>query len=212
MATLEEIVDHARLRLDDLAEPYLWSDEELIQYLNEAQREACVRAKLIQDKTTAAVCEIDLLDDEQWYDLHASVDEVYAAFYNGKKLCRMYEQDLTDLTRTGVPTHYIVAGTQIRVYPLNTVAADLKINVYRLPLVDMAANDDVPEIPAEHHYRLIDWAIRCCYLKRDSDAYDEKRADKHESLFTLAFGVRPDANVRRKRNDKRRDSVRFQPF
>jgi hypothetical protein len=212
MASLEELIEHARLRLDDVAEPYLWSDEELTQYLNEATREACVRAKFIQDKTTAAVCELSLLDNQQWYDLHASVIEVYAAFYNGKRLCRMNEQDLSDLTTTGVPMHYIVAGQQIRVYPLNTVAADLTIHVYRLPLEDMADDDDEPEIPVEQHYRLIDWAARCAYLKRDSDAYDEKRADKHEGLFTLAFGVRPDANVRRKRNEKRRDTVRFHSF
>lgn len=212
MATLEELIGHARLRLDDVAEPYLWSDEELTQYINEAEREACVRAKFIQDKTTLAVCKLSLLDNKEWYDLRPEVIEVYAAFYNGKRLHQMNEQDLSDLTRTGVPTHYIVAGQQIRVYPLNTEAAVLTINVYRLPLEDMADDSDEPEIPVEHHYRLIDWAARCAYLKRDSDAYDEKRADKHESLFTLAFGVRPDANVRRKRNDKRRDSVRFQPF
>jgi hypothetical protein len=34
--TFQELLDKARQRLDDTVEPYLWSDDELLDYLNQA--------------------------------------------------------------------------------------------------------------------------------------------------------------------------------
>ena len=47
-----------RQEADDQAVPYLWSDAEATDYANDAQNEACRRARLIVDSTTAAVCQI----------------------------------------------------------------------------------------------------------------------------------------------------------
>jgi len=44
--------------LDDVAEPYLWSDAELIRYIAQAQNEACERAHLLVDQSTPAICQI----------------------------------------------------------------------------------------------------------------------------------------------------------
>ena len=41
-------------RLDDVAPPYLWPDAELLRYLNYAEVQACRRAQLIIDWTTAS--------------------------------------------------------------------------------------------------------------------------------------------------------------
>lgn len=48
-----EIVDRLRERLDDVAAPQLWSTASLLAYANEAEQEACRRALLITDTTTA---------------------------------------------------------------------------------------------------------------------------------------------------------------
>jgi hypothetical protein len=52
--TGKELVGHLRESiLDDSAPPYLWSDTELLRYLNYAEVQACRRAHLIIDGSTA---------------------------------------------------------------------------------------------------------------------------------------------------------------
>lgn len=217
MATLLNIRTQLRERLDDLAQPYLWSDSELTSYLNEAEREAAVRALLIRDRSTANVCEIALADGDDWKDLHPSVLEIEYMYLihpvTSQKIpvVEMMEEELNSspsmLTAKGIPSRYIHVGQEIRLYPMPNGTMDLELIVRRLPLADMVDDGDEPEIPAEHHYRLIDWAARCAYMKRDSDAEDATRAAKHDTLFTESFGLRPDANVRRKRNQKQADTT-----
>ena len=50
---LSELRAKVRLRLRDTAKPYLVSDDEIDDSLNEAEREAAFRALLIRDKTSA---------------------------------------------------------------------------------------------------------------------------------------------------------------
>jgi hypothetical protein len=52
--TGQELITHMRESiLDDAAPPYLWQDPELLRYLNYAEVQACRRAHLIVDGTTA---------------------------------------------------------------------------------------------------------------------------------------------------------------
>lgn len=73
---LEQLITAARGALQDEKEPYLWSDELLVDYLNEGVQEACERAKLIEDATTEAVCRIPVVPGQASYALHPSVLEV----------------------------------------------------------------------------------------------------------------------------------------
>ena len=59
--TVAEFIERFRLEMADNAAPYLWSDEEIVAYLNEAVDEACIRASLIEDSTTPVVCVLPLV-------------------------------------------------------------------------------------------------------------------------------------------------------
>ena len=51
---LGTLIDQTRKLLDDVTvAPQLWSDDDIVVFLNEALRDACVRAKLIYDKTSS---------------------------------------------------------------------------------------------------------------------------------------------------------------
>lgn len=50
-----EIIATFRSRVDDVASPYLWSDLDAIGYLDDAHREAAIRARLIRDSSTPAI-------------------------------------------------------------------------------------------------------------------------------------------------------------
>ena len=58
---VEAFIGEFRRVMADTAVPYLWSDEEVVTYLNDAVKEACERALLIEDRITTAVCSVALV-------------------------------------------------------------------------------------------------------------------------------------------------------
>lgn len=213
--TLEQLITAARAALQDEQEPYLWSDEVLVGYLNEGVQEACERAKLIEDATTEAVCRIPVVPGQASYALHPSVLEVQRLAFNGRVMTETSIQDLDAHdhaweTRQGAPNRFIYeqptssAKPVIRLVPAPAIDGMLRLTVYRGALKPLVADVDTgkPEIAERFHIKLIDWVCRCAYLRPDPDGYDPNKAQTHEALFERNFGARPDANVQRKRRDK----------
>lgn len=221
--TLEDIIAEYRSQRTDEVVPHFWSDEEIRRYLNSAIDEACERALLIEDRTTVKCTQITLVADQADYTLHKSVIKTKRITYAGKKICEtsveaLDAEDPTWETRTGNPTQYVLTGkTGLRLVPIpttDTVATTSKIymTVYRTQLVSFTEDSDecsVPEIPEIYHLRLMPWLYRCGLMKTDADRFDPVEALKQEALFELAFGVRPDANVQRKRRDKQPPIVAY---
>jgi hypothetical protein len=216
--TLTELIAAFRIRADDIAQPQLWSDDEIKLYLNDATNEAAEHALLIQDETTPAVTQIDVTVGVSVYDLHpkiVAVDRVKLVGIRGtlKYRDRSYlDKNYPEWEyQTGDPSAYFIREGKLTLYPIPTRGISLSLVTYRLPLEPLVADDDVPEIHDRHHYRLLDWALRCAYLKRDSDVYDEKKAAEYEAFFIASFGIREDANVQRKQREKRDHVTTFNP-
>ena len=212
--TLEDfIAEFRRVRQDDQS-GYLWSDDEITSYVNEAINEACERALLIEDRTTTAVCTIGLTVGESSYPLHDSIIKVKRVTLDGTPLPetsieKMDEMDTFWENRSGTPTRYMLEGNMgIRFDRMPTAAEDASLTVYRTPLEPLAAATDVPEIKSLYHLRLMPWVYRCALLKQDSEVFDQSEAEKQEATFIRNFGERPDANVQRKRRDRRPPIVR----
>jgi hypothetical protein len=227
--TLAELRTALRQRLDDLASPQLWSDDELTAYLNEAQREAAERALLLYD-SSSSVTQLRVSAGTALYNVDPLVLRIDRAVLasNGNVLRRTTTDELDNEVchwlyidaygvasantpwelRTGQPRGYIEQIGSIRLVPIPTSDDLVKLSLWRVPLEDMADDGDEPEIPPRHHARLIDWGERCAYLKRDSDTYDANKAALAEARFTAFFGERPDANVQRKRQIRRVPIVR----
>lgn len=210
--TLDELRKELRTLLDDVAQPYLWEDTTLTAYLNEAEREACIRARLIYDEDgTLTQLSVGAGENTAALDpLILAVDRVYTVV-NGRSriLMRTTVDDLDDQlgsywkTTTGQPSRFYDEQTYLGVCPTPTVDTDLSLAVWRLPLEPMADNDDEPDIAERFHFQLLDWAAHLAFKRRDADAQDQQRAANHEARFTNSFGVRPDANVQRKRRLKK---------
>lgn len=212
-----------RDRVDDAAQPYLWSDAEVIGFLNEAVSEAAIRAQLIRDSTTTAVVQVAIVAATHTYALHASILDVHRA-----KLALASTPLETVSTEkmdadwpgwelaSGTPRYLVLdtsgATFSARLAPIPAANDTLHLIVHRLPIEPMGSDDDAPEIPAREHYRLIDWACRCAYLKQDAETFDQQRADRYEAAFIASFGLRQDANVRRKQANQRPKVVQFREF
>jgi hypothetical protein len=214
-----QFVAEFRAQMDDAAAGYLWRDEEIIGYLNSAVDEACERALLLEDRTSDACCLIDVEPGEASYPLHASVIQVKRLALGGRPLEHTSEEALDRQcpgweSRTGTPRAFFIVGErQLRLVPTPTTAATLTLTVYRKPLKAVPLdNFDTAkiELPEIYHARLMPWIYRCALIKPDSETVQRGKALEHEAVFERSFGARPDANLQRKRRDRRPPIVRMQ--
>ncbi|KJA11295.1 hypothetical protein RP29_06100 [Acidovorax temperans] len=214
--TVEELLAAFRSDLDDTLEAYLWSDQDLIRYLNDAVQEANERAFLTEDRTTDAVCSISVVPGLSTYSLHPSVLMVKRVTLDGRLLDESSVEALDAESpswesRTGRPRLFITeqaSGRQpeaIRLVPVPQTVGTLRLTVYRGALKPLSEDRGLekPEIPARFHEGLRHWVYRCAYLKHDTETMNREKALEHEAEFIRAFGERPDANVQRKRRDQR---------
>ncbi len=204
----KQLIELFRQRTDDLAKPYLWSDDEILAYLSEAEKDAAERAKLIRDSTTPTVSRIVIRAGIAEYKLHPLVTEIIRAKIKSQShpLSQTTVEELDNEVPawdalSGTPSHFIDNERTIRIFPKPATDDVLEITAFRLP-IDPITKDSYPEIHASTHFHLVDGAMRLAYLKPDSDAFDEKKAEAAEIRFAMKFGQRIDANVRRKQRDK----------
>jgi len=199
---LRELLELVRNELDDAAGKKLWSDEELIEYAVDAENEASIRARLIIDSSTTAVCNIAVTANNPVLPLDNRVVFIRRAklSLDDTKLGRAQMRDLDQAvvgweTETGTPSHFVTdyETGKIRLYPIPVVNDTLKMTVIRMPLVDMKAIDDTPEINARYHRNLRYWIMHRAYMKQDTETKDEKKAKENYDLFESIFGKRSSA-------------------
>lgn len=215
MATLADLIATFRTRADDRAVPQLWSDAEITGLANEAESEAAERSRCLKDSTTPAVCQVVLVPDQQEYPLDARVIDVADCRVRGIRGALGRAADEVVLYHCphapGIPQRYALYQTGAGLVlvldrpapdpdalPVPGYGGKLDLTVYRRPLNQLVDPEDVPEIPAPRHTDLIHGMLARAYETRDADASDTSRAATHEARFTLAFGEKIDANVRRK--------------
>lgn len=223
--TWAEIIDIFRERAEDTERPYLWSDDTLMRYGGEAERQACIRAHLLRDSSTTSICEIAVAASATSVTISPLVLEVLKATIDGKAqplvvttADQMDEDDEQWESRGDAdPTHLVIerigAGLKGRLYPTPVAAVTLRLRVIRLPLKTAYTDgDETPEVPVQCHEQLVDWMLYLGYLKTDAETFDKNAAADAAARFTASFGALPDVNVRRKQADKRPAVVHFNPF
>ena len=214
---VDDFIAAFRSDLADEATPVpLWSDGDIVRYLNDAVQEACERAKLIEDRLTPAVCTVTLEPNVSTYQLHASVFEIKRATLRGRPLDETSVEEMDDdcpgwENLKGLPRCFIfepasgIRSASLRLVRMPTQADTLALTVYRGALKPLSVDIGTakPEIAERYHERLKDWIYRCAYLKQDVDGFDKSKAIEYEAAFERSFGQRPDANVQRKQRDRR---------
>jgi len=212
-----DFVAEFRRVMNDEAQGQLWTDEEIIRYLNSAVEEACERAQLIEDRSSSQCCQLNLTPGQATYRLHPSVLHIKRMAFNGRPLLDTSEEELDTAepgweSRTGQPRAFFRVGVRdVRIVPIPQAVAVLNMTVYRLPLKPVPEDTfdgATIELPDIYHLRLMAWIYRCALLKNDSEVINPVKAAQFEAQFEQSFGKRPDANVQRKRRDKRPPVVR----
>lgn len=201
MYTLSELVHKFRHDQDDVVEPYLWSDEEVWGYLDEAEREFCYRVNAIPYEwaptysatdTTIAIPEyitrirnghndglvyLALFNDEEIEDFVSWLDTDYGE----ERWSASWTQDTAQY-----PTALITDRDfqTARLYPIPTADGTLHVRTFRLPLTRMTDGDQEPEITNEDWQRIYMYKARSlAYEKHDAETYDYDLAEKLEAKF-----------------------------
>lgn len=207
---LSELIRKFRVLAFDKEQPYLFSDEDITDWLNDGVKEAAIRGRLIHDSTTTGVCTIATTPNVSIYALHESLYEIDAIHWlsadnphqaNGLQL--VSQEDMADIwhdwrTRDhDTPEYAIQHDTNIRLVPAPRETGVIVLEGYRTPIAPMVLGTDRPEINIIHHEYLIQWALHKGFSVPDAETFDLNRAALAEQEFTSYFGERPDADLRR---------------
>jgi|GEM_PF-231260 len=197
--TLAELITEVRSQLDDPIETddtdTLWKDIELTRYINEAVREVAIRTSCLVDASTTAICQIDIIADTDSYSISPLILQV-CTLKLASNNCVLEKLDASDIIwhcvekREGTPNAYTLGKDIDKIWfdSLPTESDTANLVVYRLPLTDLSDDADVPEIPTQHHLKMLEWVKYLAYSKHDSEMYDPNLRDLAERNFFQYFG------------------------
>jgi len=171
-------------------------------YANEAEEEACRRAKLLVDSDIVELCRIAVAVGTAVYAYDPRIISIrrIKLASRTKPLGKFVYWELDERrpgweTRTGI-AEAIVTGMEsrkIRLDKIPTATDTLILTVARLPLNPMAKAADVPEIPVSYHRSLVLWMKHKVYNNTNSELFDKNRANVHLALFEQEFGTKSSA-------------------
>lgn len=195
--TLSDLREAVRRRLDDLAEPYGWADDDLDAWINEAIREAALRGRLNRGAVTVSV-----VAGTASYALAATVDYIHTAkMTTGSIPLTRTSRDELDAcmggwsTVTGTPTAFFVENRTLTLYPNPSANGTLTLVVDVIPSA-LTSDSQSPTLETQDHLPLLEWVIYRAGQQRDRDA-TIPNPEIHEAAFTRYFGPRPSARTRR---------------
>lgn len=193
----------ARFRSDvaDQARPYLWSDDEVIDYMNDAYRMFVRLTGGIADFTSSAT-QTPIVTGDPIGALDPSILRIMSAtrLSDGGVIKVVNSTDLPlsgridygsggtlKLDNTAGAVNYMVIGMQPNVARwIQVPAADdtAQLVVYRLPLNRITDFDQgLTEVDEDHHLHLIKWMRHLAYEKQDADTFDRVKSDEQEGKF-----------------------------
>lgn len=205
--TLADLIRRFRVLADDAVDDVKWKREDVIDWLNDAQAQACVRGRLLVAEGDPELCEIALTADESVYPLHRKLYEIidlriegldHASRTVALKTREWLNAERPDWRKESRPACIAIqTDTGLRLVGAVDTGELLVIEAYRLPLKDLVNHGDRPEIHEAHHEHLIQWALHKAFSVPDSEMFDPERSILAERAFTAYFGPLPDSGMRR---------------
>lgn len=161
--TLAELREACQHRIAEVTstffEPHMWR-----AWLNQAQTEFARETKIIQRRAITIT-----VPGQQSYPIDPDFFMVNVVRFGNHPVLKPitpYELESRPLDQ-GIPTHYLVVGRELLLWPTPSTAEELVAWYYATP-EDMVQDSDEPEIPRVYHPALIPGA---CYraLRADKD-------------------------------------------
>lgn len=205
--TLADLIRRFRTDSRDKVEPYFWADEEIADFLNDGQVQACKRGRLLREDELSAMCVVPLQPGQHTYRLHPKLYEIINLRIV-PSACRArtitlqsrewLDAELPDWRDYPRPACFAIQNeTTLRVVGSIEAGDKLVLEAYRLPLKDLCDKSDRPEIHEASHVELVQWALHRAFSIPDADTFDQQRAALAEQRFADYFGLPVDSDLRR---------------
>lgn len=192
-----DIVQQFRFEMADNKTPYLWSDQELYPFLDDAQNRFTRETDGIPDSRTVSVTQLAVTPSTDWYTTDPSILNIRSCYRadTGREIKLLtadqaMERRLQFLASKSGNVRFLVLGLDqhdARVWPFPNETVTLNLSVFRMPLTVITdAGTQTPEIDAQHHTYLLLWMKYRAYNKQDTETYDRLKAAEMKSDF-LAY-------------------------
>lgn len=185
-----ELYDAFRQDVVDLAKPYLWSDDEVFRYMNDAYVMFVRLTGGVAD-FTSDICAVDVTTGEATSTISPAIMRIMSATRrsDNKPVAVINSTDMNKLrssdygqakalvmdNRTG-NVNYMVQGLQpntVRWIMIPEVDDIVDLHVYRKPLSRITGSEqELTDVNEDHHIHLMDWMKHLAYKKPDSDTYN----------------------------------------
>lgn len=223
--TVNEIIALFRTETADIEVPYLWTEDEVVTYLNDAYFMLARFLGGVPD-ATSAVCTVAYAQAATNIPIDPSVIRIVRAFRasDGVEI-NVIENTDTPLVRDGAGNlallrvgsstgeiQYLVLGSDpqnAKLHPLPSTAGSVKLQLRRLPLVKLTPGTGTPvDVREEHHIHMIKWMKSMAYRKQDAETIDMDKAQLNEALFLqyCSQAVHEQERMRRKSRTSLRSS------
>lgn len=199
--TPSELLALFRREVDDLVEPYLWSDEDVYTYLNDAQDVFVRLIGGIADRRST-MTKVSYKTGDQFKKYDERILRIKGAFDEQNNILTVrnldnfesvYMEDDYGLRvnagledgRTGNIRYLItdVESNEFQFYPLPDHDGYIRLYVYRRPLEDITGAGSELEIPSYHHLNLLNWVKYRAYMKQDVESFDGTKATEFRAAF-----------------------------
>ncbi len=188
-----DLLQHFRYEVDDLEDPYLWSDDEVFEYMTDAERMFCRLTEGIEEARLPQICQLSVVPGTDWYAVSPLILKLRWATRgdNGRTITvsnpeKLALDGIAFDSGTGGPVRALVAGMSkgvLRAWPMPNETVTINLGVFRLPLTPLTSEVSAFEIDEQHHIHLLSWMKHRAYNKHDADTYDPKQAEKYETVF-----------------------------
>lgn len=205
--TADELYDLFRGDVVDTVKDYLWSDDEVWSYMDEAYKMFVRLTGGISD-STSAVTEVPITAGTVTSEVSPLILKFRTAYLrsNGRKLDIITNADEPVTGRgdynnywmgmrdnTPGEVQYMMVGSDrnakrgiVRWVRVPVVDDVCDISVYRLPLDKITPDSgsfDLYEVGEEHHHSLMLWMKKLAYGKQDAETFDRGRRDEYDKEF-----------------------------
>lgn len=196
-----ELFDLFRTDIVDVALPYLWSDDEVWRYMNDAYFMFVRLTGGIPDYTSDATI-VPVTAGEKLSPLNSSILRVVAAHLasDGRPLTIINPTDLPTLRdsdygqvrpmwldTTPGPVRYMLIGAQQHTcqwLQVPIVNDEVNLLIQRLPLSRISGDSqEFIDVNEEHHFHFLLWMKKLAYMKQDAETFDRTKSGDNDMAF-----------------------------
>lgn len=189
-----------RTEVSDIEKPYLWGDDEVMTYLNDAYTMLIRFVGGVPD-ATSSITDLAVSIGDTSVQISPAILRIVRAFRetDGEEISVIESTDIPlirnsngklALMKIGSQVgkvEYLVMGldrNMVSFFPTPDSAETIKLHVRRLPVTPITSpTNELSDVGFEHHIHLLKWMKSMAYRKQDVDTLDMEKAQLNESLF-----------------------------